>query len=281
MKIHPMFAAAIVLVAGTLAAPALAQESATVQDASDISLDVAQQAIQAAADKAQELEVSMCIAVVDAGANLKAFHRMDGAWLGSIDIAISKAKTSRMFDMDSGEIGKLSQPGGPLYGIEVSNGGLVSFPGGVVIRNGEGVAVGAIGVSGSTVENDHECAMAGASAVSGGADAGIQEVLSQFKAALESKNIEQLRPMISEDFSHYEWGNKNNLIAFIQLSMSQGDLDNAEVDLDYAEVEVTGDKAIVYPVELVAAFGSATIEMTLQKEEDGGWRMTGMELEGI
>jgi uncharacterized protein GlcG (DUF336 family) len=64
--------------------------------------------------------------VVDAGGNLKVFSRMDGAWLGSIDIAIRKARTARLFDMDTGEIGALSQPGGPLFNIELSNGGLIT-----------------------------------------------------------------------------------------------------------------------------------------------------------
>lgn len=104
----------------------------------------------------------MNVAVVDAGANLKAFARMDGAWLGSIDIAIKKARTARFFDMNTGEIGKLSQPGSPLYNIEHSNGGLITFPGGVPIKNGSGEIIGAVGVSGSTVENDHEVAVAGA-----------------------------------------------------------------------------------------------------------------------
>ena len=67
--------------------------------------------------------------------------------------------------MDSGEIGKLSQPGGPLYNIEHSNGGLITFPGGVLIKNAGGDIIGAIGVSGSSVENDHAVAVAGASAV--------------------------------------------------------------------------------------------------------------------
>ena len=80
---------------------------------------------------------------------------MDGAWLGSIDIAIKKARTARFFDMNTGEIGKLSQPGGALYNIEHSNGGLITFPGGVPIRSRQGEIIGAVGVSGSTVENDH------------------------------------------------------------------------------------------------------------------------------
>jgi len=86
---------------------------------------------------------------------------MDGAWLGSLDIAIKKAKTSRFFDMNTGIIGELSQPGGSLYNIEHSNNGLITFPGGMPIKNDSGEVVGAIGVSGSTVENDHAVAEAG------------------------------------------------------------------------------------------------------------------------
>jgi uncharacterized protein GlcG (DUF336 family) len=104
----------------------------------------------------------MNIAVVDAGGNLKAFRRMDNAWLGSIDISIKKARTARFFDMPTGSIGELSQPGGPLFNIEVSNGGLITFPGGLPLRDIDGTVIGAIGVSGSTVENDHTVASAGA-----------------------------------------------------------------------------------------------------------------------
>lgn len=122
-------------------------------------------AVEAARKKSEELGVKMNIAVVDAGANLKAFLRMDGAWLGSIDIAIKKAKTARYFDMNTGEIGKLSQPGGSLYNIEHSNDGLITFPGGVPIADDEGGVIGAIGVSGDTVENDLAVATAGADAL--------------------------------------------------------------------------------------------------------------------
>jgi len=127
----------------------------------DMTLEQAQTAIEAAIQKATELNTKMDICVVDAGGNLKAFVRMDGAWLGSIDIAIKKARTARFFDMNTGEIGKLSQPGGPLFNIEQSNGGLITFPGGVPIKNASGEVIGAIGVSGSTVENDHAVAEAG------------------------------------------------------------------------------------------------------------------------
>ncbi|HEX6507027.1 MAG TPA: heme-binding protein [Chloroflexota bacterium] len=133
---------------------------------SDITLDEAQNAVDSALRKAREIDTLMNIAVVDAGANLKAFARMDGAWRGSIDIAIKKARTARLFDMNTGDIGGLSQPGGPLYHIEVSNGGLITFPGGVPLRNSEGEIIGAIGVSGSSVENDHTVAEAGAQALS-------------------------------------------------------------------------------------------------------------------
>lgn len=128
----------------------------------DVSLEQARAAVSAAIEKAKQLNTKMNIAVVDAAANLKAFARMDGAWLGSIDISIKKAKTARFFDMNTGVIGSLSQPGGSLFGIEHSNQGLITFPGGVVIKNKEGVVIGAIGVSGSSVENDHAVAEAGA-----------------------------------------------------------------------------------------------------------------------
>lgn len=133
--------------------------------AQDLSLEAAEKVVAAAKEKAAELKTLMDIAVVDAGGNLKAFARMDGAWLGSIDISMRKARTARWFNMNTGEIGKLSQPGGPLFGIEHSNGGLITFPGGVPLKDGKGEVVGAIGVSGSTVENDHAVAAAGAQAL--------------------------------------------------------------------------------------------------------------------
>ena len=143
---------------------AQAAESLTTQD---ISLAQAQAVIEAAMAKAEDIDTLMDIAVVDAGANLKAFARMDGAWLGSIDIAIKKARTARFFNFPTGAIGELSQPGGPLYQIEVSNGGLITFPGGVPLMAADGTVIGAVGVSGSTVENDHAVATAGAAALGG------------------------------------------------------------------------------------------------------------------
>jgi uncharacterized protein GlcG (DUF336 family) len=130
-----------------------------------VTMEHAQKAIEAARKKAVKLDTQMCIAIVDSGANLKAFLRMDDAWVGSIDIAIKKAKTAVFFGMPTGEIGKLSQPGKSLYGIEHSNEGLITFPGGLPIVDEEGVLVGAIGVSGSAVENDHAVAEAGVKVV--------------------------------------------------------------------------------------------------------------------
>ncbi len=127
-----------------------------------IPISDAVKAIDAARKAAEKSKTKMCIAIVDSGANLKAFHRMDDAWVGSIDIAIKKAKTAVYFMMPTGQIGQLSQPGGSLYGIEHSNDGLITFPGGLPIVDKDGVLIGAIGVSGSSVENDHKVAEAGA-----------------------------------------------------------------------------------------------------------------------
>lgn len=131
----------------------------------NITLAQAERMISAAKERAIALDTKMNIAIVDAGANLVAFVRMDGAWLGSLDIAVKKAKTARYFDMNTGSIGELSQPGGSLYNIEHSNGGLITFPGGVPIRNAQSEIIGAIGVSGSSVENDHSVADAGATSL--------------------------------------------------------------------------------------------------------------------
>ena len=134
----------------------------TMPTANGITLDEAQKIVQAARAKAEEINVQMNIAVVDTGSNLTAFARMDGAWLGSIDIAVSKAKTARFFDMTSADLGAASQSGQPLFGIQASNGGgLIIFGGGIPLVRG-GVVVGAIGVSGGSVPHDIEVAEAGA-----------------------------------------------------------------------------------------------------------------------
>ena len=131
----------------------------------NITLAQAEKMIAVAKEKSTAIDTKMNIAIVDAGANLVAFVRMDGAWLGSLDISIKKAKTARFFDMNTGIIGELSQPGQPLFNIEHSNNGLITFPGGVPVKDANGNVIGAIGVSGSSVEKDHTVAEAGALAI--------------------------------------------------------------------------------------------------------------------
>ena len=131
----------------------------------NITLAQAEEAIAAAKKEAVALNTRMNISVVDAGSNLVAFARMDGAWIGSVDIAFKKAKTAAWFTMDTAALTPLVQPGASLYNIEHSNGGLITFPGGVIIKNATGEVIGAIGVSGSSVENDHAVAAAGSEAV--------------------------------------------------------------------------------------------------------------------
>lgn len=131
---------------------------------STITLQLAQTVVDACLRRAEELQLRMNIAVVDAGANLKAFGRMDDAWLGSIDISMRKARTARYFDMQTSELSPIVQPGESLYHLEFSNGGLITFPGGIPLKLSDDTVIGAVGVSGSTVENDQLVAEAGVQA---------------------------------------------------------------------------------------------------------------------
>lgn len=135
------------------------------QITNDITHEEALKILLAAKKHAEDSKVLVNIAIVDAGANLKAFIRLDESFLGSIDVAIKKAKTARYFDIDTGKLGELTQPGGIIYNIEHSNGGLITFPGGIPIKNKKGEIIGAIGVSGGTIEQDREIATAGAAAI--------------------------------------------------------------------------------------------------------------------
>ena len=132
-----------------------------------ITLSDARKVIDAAEKKAQEIGQPMNIAVVDAGGNLLAFGRMEGAWLGSIDISMKKAWTSRAFDIETKTLGTVAQPGTDFYGIHVSNNGKVMiFAGGVPLKRGNQV-VGAVGVSGGSGKQDQSVAEAGAKALGG------------------------------------------------------------------------------------------------------------------
>ncbi len=129
-----------------------------------ITLEEAQRVIQAALEKAQEIGQPMNVAVVDNGRELKAFSRMEDAWLGSISIAIDKAFTSASFLMPTQDLAPMTQPGEPLYGLETTNGGrIINFAGGIPIMRGDDVA-GAVGVSGGTPDQDQEVAEAGLAA---------------------------------------------------------------------------------------------------------------------
>jgi uncharacterized protein GlcG (DUF336 family) len=115
---------------------------------------------------ASEMGVPVNIAVLDDGAHLKAFSRMDGAVLGSIDVATNKARTAVLFAVPSESVWDYCKPGAPAPGLERSNGGLATFAGGIPLFDAEGAMVGAVGVSGGSVVQDREIAKVAASAVS-------------------------------------------------------------------------------------------------------------------
>ena len=129
-----------------------------------ITLNDARAIIAAAEKKAEEIGQPMNIAVADAGGNLVAHVRMDGAWIGSVDISIKKAWTARAFDIATRDLAEHSQSGGQFFGINASNDGRVMiFAGGIPLKK-NGRVVGAIGVSGGSGEQDHTVAEAGAQA---------------------------------------------------------------------------------------------------------------------
>lgn len=129
-----------------------------------LNLAQARVVIDAAEKKAAEIDTPMNIAVVDAGANLVSHIRMDGAWIGSVDVSINKAFTSRAFDIATKDLADNAQPGGQFYGIDASNQGrIMIFAGGIPLA-ADGEVVGAVGVSGGTGEQDQVVAEAGAAA---------------------------------------------------------------------------------------------------------------------
>jgi uncharacterized protein GlcG (DUF336 family) len=126
-----------------------------------VTLADARRVIAAAEKKAEDMKHPMNIAVVDEGANLVAHVRMDGAWIGSIDISIKKAFTSRAFDISTKDLAGHSQSGDQFFGIHASNGGrIMIFAGGIPLKR-DGKVAGAIGVSGGSGDQDHAVAEAG------------------------------------------------------------------------------------------------------------------------
>jgi uncharacterized protein GlcG (DUF336 family) len=125
-----------------------------------LTLDLAENCVRAGREHAATLGVAVCLVVCDAAGHLKAFARMDRAWLGAIDVALRKAKTSVLFEAETQLIWEVSRPDAQAHGLESSNGGLITFAGGVPLRTPAGELLGAIGVSGGQVAQDYAVAQA-------------------------------------------------------------------------------------------------------------------------
>jgi uncharacterized protein GlcG (DUF336 family) len=117
--------------------------------------------INGAESKAREMGLPIVVAVLDAGAHLKAFRRMDGAVLASIDIALRKATTAVLFQANSEDVWEYCKPGALAPGLELTNGGLAPFGGGIPLKGPDGQVIGALGVSGGSVAQDTDIAKAG------------------------------------------------------------------------------------------------------------------------
>jgi uncharacterized protein GlcG (DUF336 family) len=125
-----------------------------------LTLDLAENSVRAGREHAATLGVAVCLVVCDAAGHLKAFARMDRAWLGAIDVALRKAKTSVLFEAETQLIWEVSRPEAQAHGLESSNGGLITFAGGIPVRTAAGEILGAIGVSGGQVAQDYAIAQA-------------------------------------------------------------------------------------------------------------------------
>jgi uncharacterized protein GlcG (DUF336 family) len=130
-----------------------------------ITSDEAEAMIRAAKGKATNLGIAVSIVILDLAGHLKAFLRMDSSWLGSVDVAMKKAKTSVLFQSATQDVWEVCKPGAQAHGLESTNGGLVTFAGGIPLRDADGRMIGAIGVSGGQVAQDFEIAAAGAAAL--------------------------------------------------------------------------------------------------------------------
>ncbi|RWR29321.1 heme-binding protein [Sinirhodobacter populi] len=123
-----------------------------------MNLSTAEKLIAHARAEAEKGGFAVCIAIVDAAAHPVAFARMDGANIGPADVSQKKARTAALFQTDSLQLGQAAQPGGAIYTLEHTNGGLISFGGGVVLRDRNGTVIGAVGVAGATTEADEAIA---------------------------------------------------------------------------------------------------------------------------
>jgi uncharacterized protein GlcG (DUF336 family) len=130
-----------------------------------LTLDQAAAVLSAGAARAKCFGIAVCVAVLDDAGHLKAFSRMDGAWLGSVDVAMTKARTSVLFQAETQALGEVCKPGAEAAGLERSNSGLVTFAGGIPLLSSDGALIGAVGVSGGQVAQDFEIARAAAGAL--------------------------------------------------------------------------------------------------------------------
>jgi uncharacterized protein GlcG (DUF336 family) len=130
-----------------------------------MNLEIANSLIKIVKTEASKDGFAVCITIMDAAAHLVAFARMDGANIGPIDVSMKKARTASLFQADSLALGELAQPGGPIYTLENTNGGLISFGGGVVLRDNNDVVIGSIGVAGATFEADENMAQVAAASL--------------------------------------------------------------------------------------------------------------------
>ena len=130
-----------------------------------MNFEIAQSLIETAKAEAGKGGFAVCITVLDTAAHPVAFARMDGANIGPIEVSRKKARTAALFQTDSLQLGQAAQPGGAIYTLEHTNGGLISFGGGVVLRDKAGPVIGAIGVAGATVEADEVIAQAAAASL--------------------------------------------------------------------------------------------------------------------
>src|ERR1700722_13527946 len=127
-----------------------------------LTLDLAEKILRAGKDHAAGLPVASCLVVCDAAGQLKAFARMDQSWLGAIDVALRKAKTAVLFEAETQLIWEVARPDAQAHGLESSNGGLITFAGGIPLRTAAGEILGAVGVSGGQVAQDYAIAKAAA-----------------------------------------------------------------------------------------------------------------------
>jgi len=130
-----------------------------------LTLDLAEKSLRSGREHAATLGVAVCLVVCDAAGHLKAFARMDRTWLGAIDVALRKAKTSVLFEAETQLIWEVSRPDAQAHGLESSNDGLITFAGGIPLRSTDGELLGAVGVSGGQVAQDYAIAQAAASAL--------------------------------------------------------------------------------------------------------------------